>query len=243
MDSTTETNILQKSILQLQSPTFRQSLSNRGPRREWNLDHPKKSQFSSFRSKHKPSQKIWRCGACIVNQAGTKCLMVKQKEAQKWGFPKGSCELYETKEQCMRREIWEETGIDIENFPHYLVECVRQYRYFIFVLRLKENESSIVLSPQDKNEIEEACWIDLDTMSTKRMNCVTKSICHNNLYLKHLRRKSVCSCGPEKVSDDLKNNVKESSKDNAQNAVIPFNPRCSDENNFLNVGIVSTVKA
>jgi ADP-ribose pyrophosphatase YjhB (NUDIX family) len=123
--------------------------------------------------------------------------LVKQKEAQKWSFPKGSKEKYETKEECMKRELLEETGVSLGRYDYDTLECVKRYKYYIFILRLKEKEDSMVLKPLDKHEIEMAKWIPLTDLakvgetvdasqSPYEMNYVTKSILDKNSYISHL---------------------------------------------------------
>jgi 8-oxo-dGTP pyrophosphatase MutT (NUDIX family) len=177
---------------------------------------PKDDKFKHFRSSRtraarcarsksgneesKPPRKS-RCGACIISQCGKKCLLVKQKEAQKWSFPKGSKEKYETKEECMKRELLEETGVSLGGYEYDTLECVKRYKYYIFILRLKEKEDSMVLKPLDKHEIEMAKWIPLSDLAQKdmlpdtpdtaepalyKMNYVTKSILDKNSYISHL---------------------------------------------------------
>ena len=45
--------------------------------------------FESFKTRHRDWQN--RCGACIISADRKTCLLVKQRESQKWSFPKGFC--------------------------------------------------------------------------------------------------------------------------------------------------------
>jgi mutator protein MutT len=52
-------------------------------------------------------------GGCIFNEKG-EVLLQKRADCNKWGFPGGAVELGETPEMAAKREVKEETGLDIE---------------------------------------------------------------------------------------------------------------------------------
>ena len=52
-------------------------------------------------------------GGCIFNENG-EVLIQKRADCNKWGFPGGAIELGETPEMAAKREVKEETGLDIE---------------------------------------------------------------------------------------------------------------------------------
>ena len=52
-------------------------------------------------------------GGCIFNENG-EVLLQKRADCNKWGFPGGAIELGETPEMASKREVKEETGLDIE---------------------------------------------------------------------------------------------------------------------------------
>ena len=52
-------------------------------------------------------------GGCIFNESG-EVLLQKRADCNKWGFPGGAIELNETPEMAAKREVKEETGLDIE---------------------------------------------------------------------------------------------------------------------------------
>ncbi len=52
-------------------------------------------------------------GGCIFNENG-EVLLQKRADCNKWGFPGGAIELGETPEMAAKREVKEETGLDIE---------------------------------------------------------------------------------------------------------------------------------
>ena len=52
-------------------------------------------------------------GGCIFNENG-EVLLQKRADCNKWGFPGGALELGETPQMAAKREVKEETGLDIE---------------------------------------------------------------------------------------------------------------------------------
>ena len=164
----------------------------RNARFQIGLKRPASEIFKSFRKKKKRRNKTdekplrrSRCGACIISQCGSKVLLVKQKEAQKWSFPKGSKEKYESKEDCMIRELLEETGIKLNSYNYDTLDCVKRYRYYIFILKLQQSEKFIKLNPQDKHEIEKASWVTFKDLQKGQytMNYVTKSVLERNKHI------------------------------------------------------------
>ena len=51
-------------------------------------------------------------GGCIFNEKG-QVLLQRRQDKNKWGFPGGAIELGESAENAVKREIKEETGLDV----------------------------------------------------------------------------------------------------------------------------------
>ena len=51
-------------------------------------------------------------GGCIFNEKG-QVLLQRRQDKNKWGFPGGAIELGESAENVVKREIKEETGLDV----------------------------------------------------------------------------------------------------------------------------------
>ena len=61
------------------------------------------------------------CGAIIFRKyhGNTELLLIKHTSAGHWSFPKGHVEAGETEEQTAKREIMEETSIDVDICPGF----------------------------------------------------------------------------------------------------------------------------
>jgi len=53
------------------------------------------------------------CAAGIFNEAG-QMLLIKRSDNGRWGLPAGFCEVNQTPRENIKREVWEETGLDVE---------------------------------------------------------------------------------------------------------------------------------
>lgn len=90
-----------------------------------------------------------RCGAIIFNHNFHKVLLVKNKQCQKWGFPKGGVNMNETFYDCAIREVKEECGIDLKE-KGKILNTVKIDDYFYLVAILEEK---VKLKTEDENEI------------------------------------------------------------------------------------------
>ena len=98
------------------------------------------------------------CGCIIIDN--NKVLLIKQI-SQAWGFPKGHVEHDETEEETARREVKEETNLDvkIDTSKRYSIQYVTDKglnKESVFFLAEKTGGT---LKKQD-DEILEAKWFD-----------------------------------------------------------------------------------
>ena len=86
-------------------------------------------------------------------------LLVKQRHMGIWSFPKGHGHENEEHLDAAKREIYEETGLEISTNPIGRTRIKRGI-YFIFDLLVKPNITTI----PDTNEISEVKWCTLNEM-------------------------------------------------------------------------------
>lgn len=93
-------------------------------------------------------------------------LLVKGRHSGKWSFPKGHLEQEETQEQCIRREVKEEVGIDLKS-TYIPVSTfhgrVGVYKEFLFNEKIRPR-------PQDLEEIDAADWFSLAEIALMPLN-------------------------------------------------------------------------
>lgn len=102
------------------------------------------------------------CGAVVVNDEN-KYLLIRNKRSAHWGFPKGHIEAGETKEETAKREVLEETGINIdlvdgfEEVSEYYIQGKIEKVLTVFLARAKNTDYTM-----QEAEIAEIGWYDFD---------------------------------------------------------------------------------
>jgi len=126
------------------------------------------------------------CGGIVISKINKKykILSVLQKEHKKWGPPKGGLEFLETNLQCARREIFEETGFDIniKNTTHIPI-IIMNSTYFIIPInnlkKLYKNRINVI----DNKEIDCVKWLDLKNLHLYTTNRHMKEIYKKRLEI------------------------------------------------------------
>lgn len=120
---------------------------------------------------------------CAIIEHGDKVLICQRSETMKlplkWEFPGGKIEPFETKEQCIVREIKEELNLSVEVLRP-LAEVTHRYPDFSinlmpFVcrllggnLKLKEHKQAIWV---DKSDLKNYDWADADVPVVDFLSC------------------------------------------------------------------------
>lgn len=128
-----------------------------------------------YHKKNAPAPNSVRPATAAAIVRNGKLLMLKRKDNKKWTVPGGTLELNESLNNCMIREINEETGLDVEivdiigtyTDPEIVIEYsdgeVR--REFTILYYCKEKGGSVLLD----EESEEFIWVPLDKLED--LNC------------------------------------------------------------------------
>ncbi len=90
---------------------------------------------SPFNIRNSTEEKVCRSGIVFIKKhedvEAVKMLVVRGKESGIWSFPKGRKQEDEVDEVCAIREVFEETGIQIENLNNRVKFKVGRNTYFI----------------------------------------------------------------------------------------------------------------
>ncbi len=136
-----------------------------------------KPQPKQFEEAHPP---IVTVGALIFNEAGEALMIRTQKWSNLWGIPGGKVKWGETSEDALRREIKEETDLDITDIRFVLVQdCIHSkefYRDAHFVLlnyrALAAGAQKVTLN----DEAREFRWVRLDAALALPINTPTRKL-------------------------------------------------------------------
>lgn len=103
------------------------------------------------------------CGGVVYNFYGEKLLflLIKNNRSKYWTFPKGHVEIGENEKQTAKREIKEETGLDVKIYNNFRQCC--EYRPYghvkkhvvLFIAQAKDIKVSI-----QKEELDSYIWAD-----------------------------------------------------------------------------------
>lgn len=94
----------------------------------------------------------------------SRVLLVKGRQTGKWSFPKGHLEPYESSSECALRELYEETGVELNGQPHIDYYKLSVGRYFFFAM-----DNDVPTRILDTTEVVEADWIPISEL--KSLDC------------------------------------------------------------------------
>ncbi|KAK7116397.1 hypothetical protein V1264_002085 [Littorina saxatilis] len=92
-----------------------------------------------------------------------------------WGFPKGKVESEESGIECAVREVYEETGIDVEKQIHdaqYLDHWFSEQFTRLYIIPGIQTDSAI--QPKLRKEIREYKWMPVEALPTHKNDPITK---------------------------------------------------------------------
>ena len=116
--------------------------------------------FSSYKPR---SQRVY---GAICRNSSKEYLLVQGRKTGKWSWPKGHIHIGENVYECVKREVYEETGITNLPCPESSIR-LKAGEYFIYDF---QNDFKN-LTPIDQNEIMDIGWFSLDMIRMNRNNC------------------------------------------------------------------------
>lgn len=138
-----------------------------------------------FKDRRKDTR--YRCQAALLDESKKKVLIVYENSypinLRRWGFPKGKIKKGETNTECVHREVCEEVGIELRNYPH---SYCKQGRDHIIVIHRPAEAIYLHLGP----EILKAVWVDIAWLKNdveRDQALVKNNINHTNKYNARLR--------------------------------------------------------
>lgn len=129
--------------------------------------------------KRKADRPVATVGALIHDGTG-KILMIRtHKWSDLWGIPGGKIERGESSEDALRREITEETALEISDIQFVMVqdsidspEFIRNEHFLLLNYIARTNSHEVTLN----DEAEEFKWVTIDEAFTLDLNAATKTL-------------------------------------------------------------------
>jgi len=144
-----------------------------------------KPQPKQFEEAHPP---VVTVGALIFNEGGEALMIRTQKWSNLWGIPGGKVKWGEPSEDALRREIKEETALDIVDIRFVLVQdCIHSkefYRDAHFVLLNYTARAPGSQTVELNDEAREFRWMKLDAALRMQINSPTRTLLEAVVNLK-----------------------------------------------------------
>lgn len=125
-------------------------------------------------------EKIVRIGCYgIIKNNDDKYLMIVTNKNKGWEFPGGGCNFLESLQECVVREVKEETGYGVELIQEQPMHTIQHFVYsrkrnqfwkkidFLFVCELKSTIQHD-LALEDEEEILEQKWMSIEEMKSEK---------------------------------------------------------------------------
>lgn len=129
---------------------------------------------------------VWRPSAYALVVRDKKVLVILSHRDGKWSFPGGGAEIHESLEECLKREVFEETGRHVvvgSRAPFFFGEDLFYARdvdtyfhslLFAFVCSLAPDQEEG--SPIDADEVQETRWVSFDELDGLGLNTLSSLI-------------------------------------------------------------------
>jgi 8-oxo-dGTP diphosphatase len=129
-------------------------------------------------------------GVLVILKCNNNILLGKRKGSHgegEWSFPGGHLEMNETIEECAKRELLEETGINIGNMKPvekgYTNDIFnRENKHYITIYQLYNINDIIIPSLLEPDKCFEWKWCDINDLPNPLFLCVKNYISKYTLY-------------------------------------------------------------
>lgn len=141
----------------------------------------------------RPGQPVSTVGALIVNGRGELLLVQTHKWSHRWGIPGGKIRRGETCEDALRREIREETGLELRDIEFVMVQdCIEppefeQPAHFLllnYLARCEGDDPKVILN----DEAEAYQWLPVTQAVGQELNVPTRVLLEESIRRGFIRQ-------------------------------------------------------
>jgi phosphoglycolate phosphatase-like HAD superfamily hydrolase/ADP-ribose pyrophosphatase YjhB (NUDIX family) len=127
-----------------------------------------------------PALPIATVGALIADRAGNVLMVRTRKWSNLWGIPGGKIKWGESTLAALRREVREETNLEIDNVQFVFVQdCIRSPEFYREAHFLLLNYTAVCREPVDvrlNHEAHEFRWVTIDEALAMELNTPTRRL-------------------------------------------------------------------
>lgn len=123
---------------------------------------------SAYNTYEKAMKKILRCGAILVDKSTYDILLVQSAQSGHFSFPRGKVNKNETALDCMYRELEEEVGVDLRDYPMEHLGVLKtsvgdtNSCFFVFLGKFKELKLKICIP----TEVSSFMWVPFSKLGS-----------------------------------------------------------------------------
>ena len=116
-------------------------------------------------------KRVKKAGILFINKTDNiiRVLLARNRTTGIWGFPKGKCKEDEEREECAKREAFEETGILIDNLKGKNKFTVGAYSHY-FIVDINDITEYDLTNIKDTFEIDIVEWKTIQELETLNTN-------------------------------------------------------------------------
>ena len=116
-------------------------------------------------------KRLKKAGILFINKTDNiiRVLVARNRSSGIWGFPKGKCKEDEEREECAKREAFEETGILIDNLKGKNKFTVGAYSHY-FIVDINDITEYDLTNIKDTFEIDIVEWKTIQELETLNTN-------------------------------------------------------------------------
>ena len=126
-----------------------------------------------------------KAGIFIYDPKSEKVLLI-QSNGNLWGPPKGTKKYNENTKNCAKREVWEETGLNIPISNCNKILFINNHATYFYI---EQSECPVSLQEHPENDVTGIGWIKVDCLAEYIKNGNISLTKHSKILFEHFLKK------------------------------------------------------